>query len=128
MSATWSDKQVSCIATYNVLEGDELLNQFDRAFLPFDKAGSVPLQRLPWFPDFAASKGDIHGRAAQTARAFFKFILKLYTNRKERPQDAVEKMLRALGDCFESKDATIADLAQTIDSFLKFKGEPGGPQ
>jgi hypothetical protein len=123
----WTDKNVACVATYNILEGDQLLNQFDRVFLSFSKAGAVLLSTLPYFPKFGGAADDIEGRAAQMARQYFKFLITLFTNRKERPADTIEGMLGSFAALFASKTATIADLAQAADGFLKFKGEPGGP-
>ena len=123
----WTDKNVACIATYNILEGDQLLNQFDRVFLSFSNAGSTKLSSLPYFPKFGGAASDIEGRAAQMSRQYFKFLITLFTNRKERTADTIERMLGALADLFASKTATIADLAASADGFLKFKGEPGGP-
>lgn len=124
---SWSDKNMACIATYNILEGDQLLNQFDRFFLGFDNAGAMALSRLPYFPKFGGAAADIEGRSAQMARQFFKHLITLYTNRKERPAQSIEEMLGAFRAQFASKTATIADLAMTADAVLKFKGEPGGP-
>jgi len=125
--ALWSDKNVACIATYNILEGDQLLNQFDRVFLGFAKAGSVPLSSLPYYPKFGGAASDIEGRSAQMARQYFKFLITLFTNRKERRADTIEGMLATIASLFASKTATIADLAQAADGFLKFEGEMGGP-
>lgn len=122
-SAIWSDKNIACIATYNILEGDQLLNQFDRFFLSFDKAGTKKLCELPYYPKHSAAKGDIEGRSAQMARQYFKFLISLYTNRKERAADSIEEMLDALAEKFADKTATIGDLAAKADGFLKFKGE-----
>jgi hypothetical protein len=118
---------MACVAAYNILEGDQQLNQFDRFFLSFNAAGSTLLSKLPYYPKFGATAGDIEGRAAQMARQFFKFLITLYTNRKERPADTIEFMLGRFKALFSSSTATIADLAHAADDFLKFKGEMGGP-
>lgn len=123
----WSDKNMACIATYNILEADGLLNQFDRVFLPFSKAGETALSSLPYFPKFGGAAADIEGRSAQMARKFFKLLLVLYTNRTEHPNDTIEKMLATFAALFASKKATFSDLAEAADNILKFKGEPGGP-
>lgn len=123
----WTEKNVACIATYNILEGDQLLNQFDRVFLSFSDSGATMLSSLPYFPKFGGAESDVEGRAAQMARQYFKFLITLFTNRKERPADTVEAMLGKFGSLFASKTATFADLAQAADAFLKFKGEAGGP-
>lgn len=120
---TWSKSNMACVATYNILEGDNLLNQFDVFFLGFDAAPQVKLSSLPYFPKFGASPIDIEGRAAQMARQYFKFLIQLFTNRKENPADSVEKMLAAFGALFASSTATIGDLAAAADGFLKFAGE-----
>ncbi len=123
----WTDQNPACIATYNILEGDQLLNQFDRVFLSFADAGATLLSSLPYFPKFGGAADDIEGRAAQMARQYFKFLITLFTNRKERPADSIETMLGRFAALFASSTATISDLAQAADDFLKFKGEPGGP-
>jgi hypothetical protein len=119
----WSSKNMACVATYNILEGDKLLNQFDHIFLGFDEAGDVLLSSLPYFPKFDAAPDDLEGRAAQMARQYFRFLISLFTNRKERRADSVEKMLSKFGELFNSTTATIADLARAADDFLKFKDE-----
>ena len=127
MPFQWSDENMGCIATYNILEGDKLLNQFDRVFLPFDKAGDTLLSGLPYFPKFGAAADDIEGRAAQMARHYFKFLITLFTNRKENPADSIEAVLGSFAALFASEEATIAQLAEAADGFLKFEGEAGGP-
>lgn len=123
----WTDKNAACIATYNILEGDGQLNQFDRIFLKFDPAGNTKLSTLPYFGHNLAAD-DLEGRAKQMARKFLKFLVTLYTNRKERAEDDVESIRLAFFARFNSETATFKDLAEQADRFLKFKGEPGGPQ
>jgi hypothetical protein len=127
-TSVWTDKNVACIATYNILEGDQLLNQFDRVFLSFAKAADVPLSKLPYYPKFGGAASDIEGRSTQMARQYFKFLITLYTDRKERSADTIELMLDTLTSLFASKTATISALAAAADGFLKFKGEAGGPK
>src|SRR5688572_7046820 len=118
---TWTDKNPACVAAFNILEGDNLLNQFDTSFLPFNEAGDIKLSTLPYFPKFGADPRDVDGRAAQMARQYFTFLIRLFTNRKERPMDGVRKVLEAFKAEFASTTSTIASLAAVTDDFLKFK-------
>lgn len=121
----WTDKNMACIATYNILEGDQQLNQFERFFLSFNDAGKMQLCKLPYYPKFGGAAADIEGRAAQMARQYFKFLIIHYTNRKERSADNLEAILAVFQALFSSTSATITDLAKAADDFLKFKSESG---
>jgi hypothetical protein len=119
----WNPDKLSCIATYTILGGDNFLDQFDDFFLPIDTAGDVLLTSLPYFPKFEASPIDIDGRADQMARRFFKFVVRIYTRRKENPMDTVEDHVRTLRGLFKNTSATFSDLAQATDEFFKFNDE-----
>jgi hypothetical protein len=121
--AAWTHKNVACIATYNILEDDKLLNQFDEVFLKFDDAGAVKLSSLPYYPKFGAAESDIEGRAAQMSRYYFKHLVTLYTRRKENAKVAVEDMMAEFQKLFTSKTSTLAELATSADKFLKFASE-----
>jgi hypothetical protein len=120
---TWTGKNIACVATYNILEDDKLLNQFDEIFLKFDQAGDIKLSSLPYYPKFGAASSDIEGRAAQMSRHYLKHLVTLYTRRKENVRDAVEDILSAFQVLFTSETATLADLAAQADKFLKFQSE-----
>ena len=119
----WSAQRVACIATYNILEGDQLLNQFESFMLRFAVAGAKKLSDLPYFPKFGAAAADIEGRADQMSRMFLKHLVAIFTNRKERAADSVEQMHAALAKHFESTSSTMLDLANTADDCLRFKDE-----
>jgi acetyl/propionyl-CoA carboxylase alpha subunit len=119
---TWTDRNTACIATFNILEGDDQLNQFDRMFLKFDTAGETRLSSLPYF-GHNLDGDDLEGRSRQMARKFLKFLVMLFTNRKERDEDDVESIRRAFFEQFRSEKATFRTLAEQADRFLKFKGE-----
>lgn len=119
----WTQDNMACLATYNILEGDQLLNQFDVLFLKFKDAGAVRLSSLPYFPKFAAAPEDIEGRAAQMARRYFKFLITLFTHRKENKATSVGTVLGSFETLFASEASTITDLAAAADGFLKFANE-----
>lgn len=119
----WDENKMACIATYTVIGGKSFLNQFDDFFLSINEAGDTKLTTLPYFPKFSASSANIDGRADQMARKFFKFIVLNYTNRKEKPTDAVEDCIKNMRALFKSDSATIKDVAEVTDKFFKFNDE-----
>lgn len=119
----WTDQNLACVATYNILEGDDQLNQFDAIFLKFKSAGPVKLSSLPYFPKFEAAPEDIEGRSEQMARKFFRFLITLYTGRKESRQTTVREVLDTFAALFASDQARMKDLAAAADRFLKFSNE-----
>jgi hypothetical protein len=120
---TWNTDKMACVATYTILGGDKFLDQFDEFFLKIQNAGDVKLTSLPYYPKFDASSFDLDGRADQMSRKFFKFIVLIYTNRKENPADSVEDIIKKMRVLFKSKSSTFTDLAETTDKFFKFTGE-----
>lgn len=119
----WNNKNMACVATYAILEGDDQLNQFDSYFVRFADAGDVKLTSLPYYPKYGAHELDIHGRADQMARRFFKYVVQLYTDRKENKMDAVEEVIWKMRELFKTDGKTLEDLAEVTDAFFKFKGE-----
>src|SRR5215210_7651328 len=43
-------KNMACVATYNILEGDKFLDQFEDVDVPFDDAGKLKIKQLRSFP------------------------------------------------------------------------------
>jgi len=118
----WSDDRPACLATYNILEGDEFLNQFDAAVLSFNKAPEFLLANLSsMFPDGSAI--DQRGRAMQIARGFLRFIKEKYSRKTEDAAFDGPTIQVSLAECLLQKGATIAHLAFLIDGFIIFPGE-----
>jgi len=121
--ADWTHKNMACVATYNILGNETLLNQFVRSGLPFEAAGAIKLSSLPYYPKFGAGEDTIEGMAAQMSRYFFKYLVTLYTRMKEDAGMVVEDMLAGFKALFMDTSATVADLAALADKYLKFAGE-----
>ncbi len=57
------------------------------------------------------------------ARKFFRFLITLYTSRKESRQTTVREVLDTFAGLFASEQARMKDLAEAADRFLKFSNE-----
>ena len=124
MDYQWTGDNLACIATYSILENDDMLNQFDDSYLKFEEAGKVKLSSLPYWGKFGMSAADREGRADQMARKFFLYVVRNYTKRKERSMDTVEQVVEHLARAFGSDKATFTDLAHITDDYFKFGNEP----
>ena len=114
----WSDENWACKATYNILESNSMLDQFEEFLLRFPVAGEFKLHDLP-YAQGGISASDFAGRADQMSRKFFFYLLKHYTNRAERPSDTYQEVHRAFTKQFKSTDGTFRTLAEQVDGFFK---------
>lgn len=119
----WAAANMACFATYNILELDDRLDQFDKAFIPFKDAGTVKLSSLPYAGAGLISPADLNARVELFSRRFIRFVVENYTNRKENKTDSLVKLRADMMGLLEGKDGTIADLARLTDAFFKFDGE-----
>lgn len=119
----WSSENLACVATYNVLENDSMLDQFEDIDLAFEPAGETLLSTLPYYPKFGASDAQRIGLGHQMARRFLRFIVKNYTDRKEHAADSVEEILTELARRFAGDKSRLIDLAEVTDRFLRFDNE-----
>lgn len=113
----------ACVATYNVLEGDTFLDQFEDIDIPFEDAPEVQMKRLRYFPK---STGNPHLLAVlgnQMARDFLRHVSKTFTLKKEIPGKSTAELIEELSDVFTDKDGTIRDLAKILDDNVKFPDE-----
>lgn len=121
---TWSDKNIACVAAYNILENDRILNEFEDIHVPFDGAGDRKLSQIcTYFPKFPVSPMDMRGRAHQVARQYLVAVVKNYTGRKENVMLSAEGALMNFTDLLQSDKTTLLQLAQATDDTFKFKGE-----
>jgi hypothetical protein len=66
MAFEWKEN-IACVATYNVLEGENFLDEFEDADHPFKQAAGVKLKTLRYFPKTTsnpASGQDLHRQEA----------------------------------------------------------------
>ncbi len=116
-------ENLACVATYKILEGDKFLDQFEDAAIPFNKAGSVKLGDLRYFPKTTQNTNIIQMLALEMARKFLTYVVKTYTVSKEDPKKTTAAVIMALAEIFADPKKTIAQLAEVIDNNAKFPDE-----
>lgn len=121
-SFEWKEN-LACMATYNVLEGDQFLDQFEDTDIPFEDAGDTALGTLRYFPKTTSNPQIIKVISLEIARSFLQTLLKVFTVRKEDPSVSTPKTLKAIASVFENPKKTIADLAELVDKHVKFPDE-----
>ncbi len=114
---------LACVATYKVLEGDQMLDQFEEYDISFDDAKDVIISDLRFYPKTTSNADIIEMVSYEIARKFLKLIVKGYSVKKEKAQVGSAEIITKLASVFRNKDATIKDLAETTDSLIKFGDE-----
>ena len=122
MSYEWKNN-LACIATYKVLEGDDKLDQFEESNLSFSDAGSKKMGELRYYPKTTANASIVSSVAYGIARRFVKLVVKNYSVRKESSQVDSSDIISGIASVFEGKNKTICDLAEKVDSLIKFSDE-----
>jgi hypothetical protein len=118
-----------CVATYNVLEGDRFLDQFEDTDIPFDEAGDVKVGTLRYFPRTTTNPDIIELLALQMAQKFMAFIQKTFTITKHDPTDSAAKIIRDVAAVFADPKRVIKDLAEIVSERVDFPAaSPGGGQ
>lgn len=114
----------ACVATYNVLEGDHFLDQFEDVDIPFDEAPDVTMGKLRYFPKSTGNSDLINVLGNQMARDFLRFVSKTFTLKKQVPGKLSAEVIEELSDVFSNKSGTIRELAKILDESVKFPDEP----
>jgi hypothetical protein len=114
---------ICCIATYKILEGDDLMDQFEEEDISFEDAKDVKMESLRYFPKTTTNPDIIELIAFEEARKFLKLMVKGYSVNKEKSQTKSSEIIVLLASVFRNKDATIKDLAEKADSLIKFSDE-----
>lgn len=118
----WKEN-MACVATYNVLEGETFLDQFEDADIPFDEAAKVPMGQLRYFPRTTANAEIIRLLSLQIAQRFLTHLVKTFTVKKEMPEKATSDTIVELAAIFADKKKTILDLAKVVDDNVRFPDE-----
>lgn len=118
----WKEN-LACMATYNVLEGDQFLDQFEDSDIPFESAGDTPLGSLRYFPKTTHNPQIIKVVSLEISRSFLQTLVKVFTVKKEDPSVSTPKTIKALAGIFENPKKTLADLAALVDKHVKFPDE-----
>lgn len=119
---TWKEN-LCCIATYKTLEGNTTLDEFEETHIPFNKAPTVKMKNLRYYPQSTNNPDIIEMIAHQEARRYFKFLITYYVVKKELNETQLWQIISALSDVFKNGDKTILDLAEVTDIHLKFSDE-----
>lgn len=121
-AASWGDTP-ACVATFNILEGDRFLDQFEDSLVPFDEAGGLMVRDLRFFPRTTANASIIEALSLDIAMRFLRHLVKTFTNRKEDRDQSTQQLIEALAAAFRKPDTTLADIAALLDAMFKFPGE-----
>jgi hypothetical protein len=113
----------ACVATYNVLEGDHFLDQFEDVDIPFDKAPDVTMGKLRYFPKSTGNSNLLEVLGNQMARKFLKHVAKTFTLNKQSPGKKTAVFIEDLAEIFSNKSGTLRDLARILDDNVKFPDE-----
>jgi hypothetical protein len=112
-----------CIATYKILEGDDLMDQFEETDVSFENAKEVKMGHLRYFPKTTTNPDVIELISYEIARKFLKLVVKGYSVKKEKSQTKSSEIIVILASIFRNRDATIKDLAEKTDLLIKFSDE-----
>ena len=123
MAYVWSDRKMACVATYKVLEGEEFLDQFEDADIPFEDAAEVEMKRLRYYPRTTSNAAILRLLSLQIAQRFYVDLTRTFLVSKERPERAVSTTIKALADIFAKANGTIVQVAEVVDNDLRFPGE-----
>jgi len=114
---------IACIATYKVLEGDMLMDQFEESDISFDEAKDIKMEELRYYPKITNNSDLIELISYEVSRKFLKLMVKGYSVKKEKRQMKSSQIIVLLASVFRKKDSTIKDLAAKADKLIKFSDE-----
>jgi hypothetical protein len=121
MAYEWR-KNIACVAVYKTLERDDRMDQFESIFIPFENAGEMEAGDLAFFPN--AGSSSVRKRAAKHFTAkFLKYVFDDYDVKKERPAETLQKLFKSVVKILSKENNTLVDLAETMDSAIKFEDE-----
>lgn len=119
---TWCENQ-ACVATYNVLEGDMFLDQFDDLNIPFSEAAAVKMRELRYFPQTTNNPNLLEILSLETARKFVRCLQRVFTVSRQDRRNSSADIVKSIANIFENGDKTILDLARVVDQKIKFPEE-----
>jgi len=113
----------ACISTYKILEGDNFLDQFEETNIPFADAKDIKMGQLNYYPKTTNNKDIIKLLSYEVARKFIKLIVKQYSVKKEKKETTSEQILTSIAEVFQDKNKKVVDLAEAVDTLIKFSDE-----
>ena len=122
-AGAWSAERIACVATYKILEGEEFLDQFEDADVPFEEAADLEMGRLLYYPKTTANASIIRLLSLQMAQKFLHHVVSTFTVKKEDPGKDTAETVKDLAEVFAQKNATLSELAEVVDADVRFPGE-----
>lgn len=118
----WQEN-ICCISVYNILENDNLMDQFEKEEVSFQDAKTLKMENLNYYMH-TTNNGDIldlmsHG----VARKFIQLLAAYYVVKKEKKTIKSSHIYRKVAKVFRTKDSTLLDLAEVVDANIKFTDE-----
>jgi hypothetical protein len=123
MAYEWSGEKMACVATYKILEGEEFLDQFEDANVPFESAAQLEMRRLRYYPGTTVNASILKLLSIQMAQRFYVDVAKTYTVARQRPERFVSQTIDSLAGIFKRSNGKMIELAEIIDDDLRFPGE-----
>ncbi|SEA21832.1 hypothetical protein SAMN05660964_01143 [Thiothrix caldifontis] len=118
----WRENQ-ACVATYTVLESDKFLDQFEQLDVPFDKAATLAMKELRYFPSTTNNSSLLAVLSLEIARKFVKHLISIFTVRRQHSAGSSAEVIQAIAQVFANGDKTLVDLAAVVDEQIKFPDE-----
>lgn len=115
---------MACVATYNVLEHDDKMDQFEDLDFPFEAAAELQMGQLRYWPGVSLPAGAMDTIARGKAKEFLVLIQKNFTARKQDPSMSSGDVIRAAAKVFATRTATLVELAELVDASIRFPDEP----
>lgn len=119
----WSAERMACVATYKILEGEEFLDQFEDADVPFEEAAGLQMGELLYYPKTTGNASIIRLLSLQIAQRFLHHIVSTFTVKKEDPGKDTAQTIKDLAAVFADRTASVSQLAEVIDANVRFPGE-----
>jgi hypothetical protein len=119
---TWR-ANLACVATYNVLEHDDKMDQFEDRDVPFAAAGGLTMGQLRYWPGVSVPPGALNSIALLKAREFLVSMQKNFTPNKQDASLSSAAVLRATAKVFATKGATLTVLAELVDASFRLPDE-----
>jgi len=115
----WKEN-LACVSTYKILVN---MQQLSGAKTKFESAADLKLGRLSYFPSTTASPALIEMAAMLITREYSKLLSRDYVIAPQTSGGTWKKLMRAMEAVFADKEKTIRDLAEVVDSQVKFGDE-----
>ena len=115
----WKEN-LACVSAYKILAN---MQQLSASKTKFEAAADVKLGRLAYFPSTTSSPALVEMAAMLITREYSKILSRDYVIAPQTVGVTWKKLMRAMEAVFADKEKTIRDLAQVVDTQIKFGDE-----